>query len=57
MENLICDVEKRFGFEEIKSHDWFQGTDWDNLRKQKAPWIPHLICDTDTIHFDNFGKL
>lgn len=52
IKGLICESEKRFGYEEIVSHPWFKGVDWENIREQKAPWIPELSSPTDTRYFD-----
>ena len=42
------------GAEEIKSHPFFRGLDWDNIRNLKAPFIPQLENEYDTHYFDNF---
>jgi len=55
MQSLLTNEEKRLDFEQIKQHPWFTGIEWENLRLQTAPWVPHLICDTDVGHFDNWG--
>ena len=42
------------GAEEIKSHPFFKGLDWENIRDSKAPFIPQLKNDYDTCYFDLF---
>lgn len=32
------------GVEEIKSHPFFKGIDWDHLRNSVAPIIPAVVC-------------
>lgn len=52
---LICDASNRLTFDEIKSHKFFKGTDWDNIRaKAESPFVPELSSDVDTRHFDKF---
>ncbi|RKO88369.1 kinase-like domain-containing protein, partial [Blyttiomyces helicus] len=53
---LICKQETRLGrngSEEIRSHPWFKGIDWDNLRKSKPPFIPELSGPDDTRYFED----
>ena len=59
LRRLLCDTENRLGFngvEEIKSHPFFEGIDWTNLRKMKAPYIPDLSSDDDCRRFDKFDE-
>ncbi len=44
------------GSNEIKKHPFFKGTDWDNIREQKAPFIPELSSDYDTRYFEIFQE-
>ena len=44
------------GVEEIKSHPFFKGIDWENIRESKAPFIPKLKNDYDTCYFDLYEK-
>lgn len=46
--------EKRFAAEEVKSHDWFKGMDWDVLTNKLliAPFTPVLKTETDVTYFD-----
>lgn len=51
---LLCDAEHRLGRHgaaEIKSHPFFAGVDWENLRSMSAPWIPQLKSMADTSNF------
>jgi len=57
IEKLLCEQENRLGIngvEEIKAHPFFAGVDWDNLHRQKAPFIPQLKSATDTTYFDDY---
>lgn len=38
--------------EEVKSHEFFRGIDFADMRKQKAPYIPEIKHPTDTSNFD-----
>ena len=44
------------GANEIKKHPFFKGVDWDNIREQKAPFIPELSSDYDTRYFEIFQE-
>ena len=44
------------GAEEIKSHPFFRGLDWENIHNSKAPFIPQLKNDYDTCYFDLFKE-
>jgi len=51
---LICDATNRISFEALKKHKFFEGIDWDNLRKMKSPIVPEVDGPTDCRHFDDF---
>ena len=55
---MLSDPNKRLGkngAQEIKSHPFFKGIDWDNIRNtMKPPFIPDLKNDYDTSYFDTF---
>uniref|UniRef100_A0A8R1IBP0 non-specific serine/threonine protein kinase n=1 Tax=Caenorhabditis japonica TaxID=281687 RepID=A0A8R1IBP0_CAEJA len=55
-QQLICGVENRLGSKggasQIKMHPWFNGIDWQNLRKSRAEFIPMVTHDEDTSNFD-----
>jgi len=57
IQRLISDSSKRLTFEEIKSHKFFKGLDWNSVRKQKAAIIPNVTSDTDTQNFDKFEPI
>ena len=59
LKRLLCDAENRLGangINEIKSHPFFAGLDWANLRKQKAPFSPTIKNDEDASRFDKFDE-
>ncbi|ODQ66048.1 kinase-like protein [Nadsonia fulvescens var. elongata DSM 6958] len=54
---LISSTNSRFrSFDEIKRHPYFAEVDWDNLRKNKPPFIPQLDSDVDAGYFDDFSN-
>lgn len=60
IEQLVCDRSTRLGnggVEEIKSHPFFKGVNWDGIREQKAYFIPSLKSPIDTSHFEEYDML
>lgn len=56
---MIADSEVRLGrngADEIKAHPFFNGFDWTNLRKRKAPYIPKVKSDISNENFDHFDE-
>jgi serine/threonine-protein kinase RIM15 len=43
------------GADEIKSHLWFDGVDWNDLNLQEAQFVPQIRDETDTDYFDVRG--
>ncbi|KAJ1026726.1 hypothetical protein NDA16_002324 [Ustilago loliicola] len=41
------------GVEELMSHPWFRGIDWDNLHRTRPPFRPALSHPGDTKHFED----
>ena len=60
MKRMMSDPNKRLGkngSEEIKSHPFFKGVDWDNIRNNmKPPFIPDIENDYDTKYFETFEE-
>ena len=48
---LICKVSDRLDIGRIKTHPFFRGIDFNNLRKCSAPFVPKLTSITDTSYF------
>lgn len=52
LQRLICDPGDRLGkngVSEIKSHPWFAGVDFDNIRSQEAPFPPKFSRPVEQI--------
>ena len=61
MNRMMSDPNERLGkngSEEIKSHPFFKGVDWDNIRNNmKPPFIPDIENDYDTKYFETFEEI
>lgn len=52
--SLVCNTENRLGrggADEIKSHKFFRGVNFGDLRKIRAPFEPKLASNVDTAYF------
>ena len=61
IQRFLTDAPHRIGtrsVQEIKSHPFFRGVDWENIRSSPAPIIPSLSGPNDTSHFsvDEFAE-
>eukprot|EP00826_Nyctotherus_ovalis_P052642 TRINITY_DN6714_c0_g2_i1.p1 TRINITY_DN6714_c0_g2~~TRINITY_DN6714_c0_g2_i1.p1 ORF type:complete len:143 (-),score=9.07 TRINITY_DN6714_c0_g2_i1:112-540(-) len=50
---LERDPSKRLDAKGIKSHDFFKGLDWNNLRNEEPPFVPQVADVADTSYFDS----
>jgi len=54
---LVSGKNNRFrGIKEIRAHVYFAEVDWENVRTEKAPFVPELDSETDAGYFDDFGN-
>lgn len=56
---MIAEPEVRLGrngVEEIKNHPFFEGLDWNGLRKQRAPYQPNVSSEISNENFDKFDE-
>ena len=59
LKRLMCDADNRLGaggIHEIKQHPFFKGIDWNNIRNQKASFLPDIKDDEDCSRFDKFDE-
>lgn len=59
MKRLLCDVEQRLGtghVDDIKSHAFFQGVDWETLYLRRAAYQPVVEDELDTQNFESFDE-
>ena len=58
-QRLGSNREEKFpsGGEEIRSHSWFQGLDWDSLLEDEAQFVPQPENPEDTEYFDPRGAI
>ncbi|KAF6029678.1 STK38 [Bugula neritina] len=57
IEKFCCNVDSRIGansVDEIKSHPFLAGVDWDHIRDRPAAYTPDVKSITDTSNFDEF---
>jgi serine/threonine protein kinase len=50
LRHLLCDVNGRYGFEEVAGHPFFRGFDFANPRANVAPMVPVLRHSGTTAH-------
>lgn len=56
---MITDADHRLGrngADEIKSHPFFNGFDWSNVRNKKAPYQPNVKNEISNENFDHFDE-
>lgn len=56
MRRMICGVDERLTFEQIKMHPFFSPIDWDKLSDMQPPIVPNVKGDDDTQNFDEFEE-
>jgi len=52
--HLLCEPGTRYNFDDIKSHRFFAGIEWDRVGEGAVPLVPHIVGDEDTSNFDYF---
>jgi serine/threonine kinase 38 len=57
IQRMVCDSAKRLTFEQLKTHRFFAGMDWNSIRKTRSPIVPNVTGELDTQNFDKFEDL
>ncbi|KAJ7180669.1 AGC/NDR protein kinase [Mycena filopes] len=59
LRQMMTWADKRLTVNQIKTHPFFFGADWNALRHIEPPFVPHLQSSTDTSYFptDEFGNV
>ncbi|XP_053375258.1 citron Rho-interacting kinase-like [Mercenaria mercenaria] len=57
MDKLLTDTDHRLEYHQIRKHAFFDKIDWDHIRKETAPFVPHLESLDDTSNFEEFEKI
>ncbi|KAG5654374.1 hypothetical protein H0H81_003832 [Sphagnurus paluster] len=57
--SMMTWAESRLTVNQIKTHAFFYGADWNSLRHIEPPFVPHLQSITDTSYFptDDLGNM
>ncbi|TKY62344.1 Serine/threonine-protein kinase CBK1 [Spatholobus suberectus] len=56
---LLCNVNQRLGSngaDEIKTHSFFNGVEWEKLYQMEAAFIPEVNDELDTQNFEKFEE-
>lgn len=51
---MLSAPEHRLTIAQIKTHPFFSGFNWSNVKDQRPPFIPTLNHEIDTRNFDTF---
>lgn len=57
---FLVDEDRRLGkggMREVMSHRWFDGIDWENIKRMTPPFIPELSSEIDSKYFDQYEEL
>ncbi|XP_072046813.1 serine/threonine-protein kinase tricornered-like, partial [Amphiura filiformis] len=60
VQRFCCEADKRIGtrgLEEIRSHSFFKGVDWDHIRERPAALPINVKSFDDTSNFDEFPDI
>ncbi|KAJ1926216.1 hypothetical protein IWQ60_003997 [Tieghemiomyces parasiticus] len=49
---LEPEPSRRYAFQDIQGHSFFQGVDWDHIHESEAPFVPQPEDNLDTSYFE-----
>jgi serine/threonine protein kinase len=56
IQNLLCEPEQRYGFDEMLAHPFFNGFDFETFHHNVPPLVPVLSDPSDTTHFEDIAE-
>ena len=56
LKHLLCEPEVRYGFDQLVTHPFFKGFDFDHVEANIPPLVPVLLHPADTQHFDHVDE-
>ncbi|XP_033747318.1 citron Rho-interacting kinase-like isoform X2 [Pecten maximus] len=55
--SLLTDKDERLGFKGITKQKFFSSINWEEIRQEKPPFVPHLSCLDDTSNFEELERV
>ncbi|KAJ6628969.1 Citron Rho-interacting kinase [Pseudolycoriella hygida] len=56
IDGLVTDASKRLPYKQIIKHPFFDGIDWNSLRRQAPPIIPSISNEEDVSNFEGIDR-
>ncbi|XP_021365969.1 citron Rho-interacting kinase-like [Mizuhopecten yessoensis] len=55
--SLLAEKDDRLSFRDITKHKFFCSINWDDIRQETPPFVPHLSCLDDTSNFEELERV